>query len=183
MRVERCALEGVLRLTPTRHGDARGWFAETYRASLLAAHGVGHGWVQHNQSFSQATGTIRGLHFQAPPHAQAKLVQVLRGAVWDVVVDLRRASQSYGRWEAFRLEASDPGVLYVPAGFAHGFCTLVADTEVFYAVSAEYAPHSEGGLRWNDPALALPWPLPESGPQLSPRDALWPGLDVFDSPF
>jgi len=163
--------------------DGRGWFAETWQRDRWAAWGVTSEFVQDNHSLSRATGTVRGLHFQTPPHAQAKLVRCVRGAIWDVAVDVRRESPTYGRWQAAGLSADNGRQLYIPIGFAHGFVTLEPDTEVIYKVSDFYMPECDGGLRWNDPALALPWPLPANGATLSEKDAVLPLLADFDSPF
>lgn len=181
MRIERTALDGVLLLHPKKHGDARGFVSETFKASALRDAGIADQWVQDNHSFSAQAGTIRGLHFQAPPMAQAKLVRVLRGAILDVALDIRRASATYGQHIAVELSAENFAQLYIPAGFAHGFCTLTDDTEILYKVSAEYAPAQEGGVLWNDPDLAIAWPVREA--VTSPRDAQWPRLKDLVSPF
>ena len=181
MRIERTALDGVLLLHPKTHGDARGFVSETFKVSALRDAGIADEWVQDNHSFSAQAGTIRGLHFQAPPMAQAKLVRVLRGAILDVALDIRRASATYGQHIAVELSAENFAQLYIPAGFAHGFCTLTDDTEILYKVSAEYAPAQEGGVLWNDPDLAIAWPLREA--VTSPRDAQWPVLKDLVSPF
>ncbi|WP_348521879.1 dTDP-4-dehydrorhamnose 3,5-epimerase [Brevundimonas albigilva] len=173
----------VILLRPQRHGDARGWFMETWSEAWAATGGIAARFVQDNHSFSQAEGTVRGLHLQRPPHAQAKLVRCLRGAIMDYAVDLRRDSPTYGRWTAARLTAEGAEQLFVPVGFAHGFVTLSAATEVAYKVSDIHAPPCEAGLAWDDPALGLDWPLPATGPVLSARDRAWPTLAAFDSPF
>jgi dTDP-4-dehydrorhamnose 3,5-epimerase len=156
-----------------RFGDERGWFMETYRRDALAAAGIDEVFVQDNQSFSAARGTVRGLHLQKPPQAQAKLVRVLSGRIFDVALDLRRSSPSFGRHVAVEIEA-DGTSLYIPAGFAHGFCTLTADVTVAYRVSDTYAPEAETGVLWNDPALEIPWPVSEAEAILSPRDRTLP---------
>ena len=181
MQIERTALDGVLLLHPKKHGDARGFVSETFKISALRDAGIADEWVQDNHSFSAQAGTIRGLHFQAPPMAQAKLVRVLRGAILDVVLDIRRTSPTYGQHIAVELSAENFAQLYIPAGFAHGFCTLTDDTEILYKVSAEYAPAQEGGVLWNDPDLAIAWPVREA--VTSPRDAQWPRLKELISPF
>jgi dTDP-4-dehydrorhamnose 3,5-epimerase len=181
MRIERTRLDGVLLIHPHKHGDARGFVAETFKASALRDVGVTDKWVQENHSFSARAGTLRGLHFQAPPMAQAKLVRVLRGAILDVALDIRCASASYGQHVAVELSAENFAQLYIPAGFAHGFCTLTDDTEVLYKVSAEYAPAQEGGVLWKDPDLAIAWPVRDA--VTSTRDAQWPALKDFVSPF
>ncbi len=181
MRIERTAIDGVLILHPQKYGDARGFVSETFKASSLHDAGMTHDWVQENHSYSAQAGTVRGLHFQAPPAAQAKLVRVVRGAILDVAVDLRRASPSYGKHVDIELSAENFTQLYVPPGFAHGFCTLTDDAEVLYKLSAEYAPAHEGGVLWNDPALGIAWP--DLAPITSPRDGQWPAFRDFVSPF
>lgn len=181
MRVERTALDGVLLLHPKKHGDARGFVSETFKLSALRDAGIADEWVQDNHSFSAQVGTLRGLHFQAPPMAQAKLVRVLRGAIFDVALDIRCASPTYGQHIAVELSAENFAQLYIPAGLAHGFCTLTDNTEVLYKMSAEYAPAQEGGVLWNDPDLAIEWPVHEAA--TSPRDAHWPRFKDLVSPF
>ncbi len=170
-------------LKPKRIEDPRGWFVETYNQKRLAALGIDVVFRQDNHSLSRPVGVLRGLHFQTPPHAQAKLVRCVRGRIWDVAVDVRVGSPTYGQWEAAELSGDNGLQLYVPVGFAHGFVTLEPDTEVEYKVSAFYDRDSEGGLIWNDPTLALPWPLPPGGPVVSDKDQLLPGLAEFKSPF
>ena len=182
-RIGRTTNGPVVLLRPKRHGDARGWFMETWSEAWAASSGITTRFVQDNQSFSQAAGTVRGLHLQRPPHAQAKLVRCLRGAIMDYAVDVRRDSPTYGRWTAARLTAEGAEQLFVPAGFAHGFVTLSEATEVAYKVSDIHSPDCEAGVAWDDPALGLDWPLPASGPVLSVRDRAWPALAAFDSPF
>lgn len=140
-------------------------------------------FVQDNQSGTAKRGAVRGLHFQAPPHAQAKLVRVLKGAIYDVAVDIRRGSPSYGRWCASELSAAGGEQIYVPRGFAHAFCTLEDDTHVAYKADACYAPGSEGGVRWDDPGLAIDWPVEPGEAILSDRDLTWPDFETFESPF
>jgi dTDP-4-dehydrorhamnose 3,5-epimerase len=161
-----------------KRGDDRGWFARTMDASEFAERGMDSVFVQQNASMSARAGTIRGLHFQRSPHAEAKLVRCLRGRIIDVIVDLRRGSPSYMRHESFELSAENARLLYVPKGFAHGFQTLTDDVEVSYLVSAAYAPEAEGGLRFDDPRLAIAWPMPVS--VVSPKDASWPLLALDD---
>lgn len=167
-----------------RFADARGWFSEVYNARTMADRGVDVTFVQDNQSFSKPAGTIRGLHFQTPPHAQAKLVRCLRGAIFDVAVDVRKGSPTYGKWVGAELSGENGRQLFIPVGFAHGFITLEPDTEVFYKVSDFYAPACDGGLRWNDPTIAVAWPdAPGAGRVLSEKDEKLPFVDEFDSPF
>ena len=171
-------------LIPTkRFADERGWFAETYNSARLSTLGIDDVFVQDNHAKSGPVGVLRGLHFQRPPFAQAKLVRCVRGRIWDVAVDVRANSPTYGRWTGVELSADNGLQFYVPVGFAHGYVTLEADSEVEYKVSARYAPECEGGILWNDPALAIAWPLPAGGPLLSEKDVLLPVLADFKSPF
>jgi dTDP-4-dehydrorhamnose 3,5-epimerase len=171
------------RLVPTRHGDARGWFGETYSQRRLAERGISEDFVQDNHSFSAARGTLRGIHFQVPPHAQAKLVRCVAGAIWDVAVDLRSGSPSFGNWVAAELTAAGGEQLYIPAGFGHGFLTLSDNAEVVYKAAAYYAPECEGGLAWDCPVMEIAWPLAGVAPVLSDKDRVLPGLAEFISPF
>ena len=170
-------------IRPRRFGDDRGWFSETYNADRYPALGVPVTFVQDNHSMSRDVGVLRGLHWQAPPFAQAKLVRCVRGRIWDVAVDSRRGSPTFGQWIAAELSADNGHQLFVPVGFAHGFVTLEPDTEVEYKVSAPYSPEHEGGVIWNDPALGLPWPLDDRTPILSPKDEVLPTLAEATSPF
>ncbi len=167
-------LPGVLLIEPKRHGDARGFFSETYNARALAEAGFDRPLVQDNHSKSARRGTVRGLHFQRAPHGQDKLLRVTRGAVLDVVVDIRAGSPTYGRHVAVELSEDNWRQLLVPIGFAHGFMTLTDEAEVLYKVSAYYAPDAEGGLRWDDPAVAIDWPIPAAEVTVNARDAAWP---------
>lgn len=144
--------------------------------------GVDDGFVQDNHSLSVAEGTVRGLHFQAPPHAQAKLVRCGRGAIFDVAVDIRRGSSTYGQWVGYELSAENGAQLYIPVGFAHGFATLEPDSEIIYKCKDYYAPETEGALRWDDPEIGIAWPLTDA-PVLSEKDAAAPLLAGFNSPF
>lgn len=170
-------------IEPRRFGDARGWFAETYNRARYAALGVDAEFVQDNHSLSRDRGTLRGLHWQAPPHGQGKLVRCVAGAIWDVAVDVRRGSPTFARWVAAELSADNGRQLFVPVGFAHGFVTLAPDTQVEYKVSGLYAPAAEGGIVWDDPDLALPWPLDGAAPTLSDKDRVLPRLNEQESPF
>ena len=183
MDVRELDLPGVLVLTPRRFGDARGWFSETYNAPAWRKAGVEIDFVQDNHSFSVRQGTLRGLHFQAPPHAQHKLVRCTRGRIWDVAVDFRQGSQTFGRWAGAELTAEKGEQIFVPAGFLHGFVTLTPDCEVVYKVSDLYAPESDGGVIWNDPDLGIDWPIDETQLKLSDKDAKLPRLADIDSPF
>jgi dTDP-4-dehydrorhamnose 3,5-epimerase len=183
MQIRSLDIEAVKIITPAKHGDHRGFFSETYNKAALADAGITTDFVQDNQSLSAQKGTMRGLHFQTPPFAQAKLLRVVRGAVFDVAVDLRRGSPSYGRHVSAVLSAEEWNQILVPAGFAHGFMTLAPDTEVIYKVSNYYAPECDKGLLWNDPALGIDWPLPAGGAVLSDKDTKQPLLAAFDTPF
>ena len=183
MQVEELAIPGVRVLTPDKHGDRRGFFSEVYSRRTLAQLGIDTDFVQENHSRSSSRGTVRGLHFQIPPHAQDKLVRVVKGAVFDVAVDLRRSSPTYGRHVSVVLSAEAWNQVLVPAGFAHGFMTLEPDSEVIYKTSDYYAPDHDRGLRWNDPLLAVPWPIAENEAILSDRDWQLPGFAGFESPF
>lgn len=167
-------IAGAFRVELERRGDARGFFARLYCAEEFAAQGLCTSWVQMNTSLSHRAGTLRGLHFQRPPAAEAKLVRCLRGAIHDVLVDLRAGSPTYGHWHAERLSDDNRAMLYIPEGCAHGFQTLVPETELFYMHSAPYSPAHEGGLHHADPDLAIDWPLPVA--DLSGRDAQFPML-------
>ena len=177
MQITPLAIADVLLIEPRRHGDARGFFAETYSRRVLAEAGFDREFVQDNHSRSGKRGTVRGLHFQVPPHGQDKLLRVVRGAILDVAVDLRPGSKTYGRHVSAELSADNFRQLLVPVGFAHGFMTLTDDAEVLYKVTGYYAPDAERGLRWNDPALGIAWPLDASEVTVNARDAAWPGLD------
>jgi dTDP-4-dehydrorhamnose 3,5-epimerase len=168
---------------PKRSGDDRGWFSETYNVRRYKEAGIDVAFCQDNHSFSREPGVIRGLHFQAPPTAQAKLVRCVRGSIWDVAVDIRRGSPSYGRWVAAELSAGNGIQIFVPIGFAHGFVTLEPGCEVEYKVSDFYDPRTEGGVIWSDPALAIPWPLNGHTPTVSGKDMVLPVLADLDSPF
>ena len=182
MQIEETALSGVLIVTPRRFGDHRGFFAETWNAARFAEAGIATDWVQDNHSFSEAQGTVRGLHFQAPPRAQAKLVRCGRGALFDVAVDIRRGSPTYGQWVGVELSFENGRQLLIPAGFAHGFMTLTPGTEIVYKCSDGYAPETEGALLWNDPEIGIAWPDVVT-PVLSEKDAAAPGLAALKSPF
>ena len=154
----RFGLDGLVEVRPARRGDARGFFSETWKAEWKTELGFAGTFVQDNHSFSQSAGVLRGLHLQVAPQAQDKLVRVIRGAIFDVAVDVRRDSPTFGQWESVILSAEDWNQLFVPQGFAHGFLTLVPDTEVLYKVSAPYAPECERAIRFDDPALGIAWP-------------------------
>lgn len=183
MEIERAAISDVLIVHARKLGDARGFFSETFKASLFAEFGVEIAWAQDNHSRSTKKGVVRGLHFQAPPAAQAKLVRVVKGAIFDVAVDIRKGSPTYGAHVATELSDANWRQIFIPPGFAHGFCTLTKEAEVLYKTSAEYRPEAEGGLHWRDSALAIDWPVRKKKAVLSDRDRLWPRFDAFQSPF
>ena len=183
MQIKELSIPAVKVLAPKRYGDHRGFFSEVYNRRALAEAGIGIEFVQDNHSRSAEKGTVRGLHFQIPPFAQDKLVRVVRGAVFDVAVDLRRGSPTYGRHVSMTLSAEAWNQILVPAGFAHGIMTLEPDTEIIYKVSNYYAPDHDRGLSWNDPALGIAWPIPETEAVLSDKDRRQPGLAEIDSPF
>jgi dTDP-4-dehydrorhamnose 3,5-epimerase len=168
------AIPEIKQLRPDRHRDARGFFAEIYREDRLRAHGIDAAFVQENLSLSVERGVVRGLHFQIPPMAQAKLVRVGAGAILDVAVDIRQGSPSWGRHVALVLSADDGNQLYVPEGFAHGFCTLEPNTEVIYKVNRYYSLEHDRGLLWNDPALGITWPVADAAAILSDKDRRQP---------
>ncbi len=176
MEIERLSIPDVMVVRPKRFGDHRGFFSETYSRKAFAAAGVDVEFIQDNHSLSAEAGTVRGLHFQIGADAQDKLIRVVRGAVVDVAVDIRRGSPTYGRHVSRVLSAENWEQLFVPIGFAHGFCTLEPDTEVVYKVSAYYAPSNDRGLLWNDPALAIDWRLDGRAPKLSDKDKAHPTL-------
>lgn len=182
MQVQDTGLSEVKILTPRRFGDARGWFSETFNAARMAEAGLGGiDWVQDNQSYSAAKGTLRGLHYQRPPRAQDKLVRCSRGEILDVAADFRAGSPTFGRWVAAKLTAAGGEQLFVPKGFLHGFITLTDDCEVQYKCSDLYAPDCDGAVRWNDPDLGIDW----GGltPVLSDKDAAAPLLRDAPRPF
>ena len=169
-------------IKPQRHGDHRGFFAETYSRREYSELGIDVEFVQDNHSLSREVGTLRGLHFQSPPRAQAKLVRCGRGAIFDVAVDIRRGSPTYGQWEGYELTAENGEQLYIPVGFAHGFVTLEPDSEIVYKCSDYYAPETEGAVLWNDPDIGIDWPT-EVEPILSDKDAVAPVFSDLESPF
>jgi len=176
MQVEALALQDVKLLTPKIFRDERGFFSETYNQKALTAAGIDRTFVQDNQSLSRVKGVLRGLHFQIAPHPQGKLVRVTRGAIFDVAVDIRQGSATFGRHVSAILSADNWSQLWVPEGFAHGFCTLEPDTEVIYKVTDFYAPECDRGLAWDDPDLGIAWPLSEAQAILSDKDRRHPRL-------
>lgn len=183
MQIEGTALPGVVVLTPQRYADARGYFSELWSQAALAKLGINIDFVQDNQSLSRTAGTVRGLHYQAPPHAQDKLVRCGAGAILDVAVDIRLGSPSYGRWVGVELSAANGRQLLVPKGFLHGFVTLVPDTEVLYKCSDVYAPDCDGAVRFDDPDLGIDWGIDPGTAALSDKDRAAQGFAAFRSPF
>ncbi|NNE66721.1 MAG: dTDP-4-dehydrorhamnose 3,5-epimerase [Pyrinomonadaceae bacterium] len=181
MEIVPLKLKGAFEVRPKVIEDPRGSFAETYKKERFEALGLDLKWVQENRSNSHRKGTIRGLHFQRPPQAQAKLVSVMHGSILDVIVDLRSGSGSYGEWASVELDAKRFNSLFVPKGFAHGFCTITEETSVYYKLDAAYHPESEDGIRWDDPDLAIDWSC--ENPFLSERDKQLGSFAEFDSPF
>lgn len=180
MDIELTPLPGVLLLTPARFGDARGFFSESYNRKRLAEHGITTEFVQDNHSMSAQVGTVRGLHFQSPPHAQAKLVRCGRGALFDVAVDIRKGSPTYGQWVGYELSFENGRQLLIPEGFLHGFITRERDTEIVYKCSDYYAPECDGAVAWD--SCNIDWGF-DGTPVLSAKDVAAPPLGAFDSPF
>ena len=177
------SLAGVVEIAPGRFEDARGYFSETYNQAELAQHGIESLFVQDNQSLSREEGTVRGLHFQIPPFAQTKLVRVLAGAILDVAVDIRVGSPTYGHHVSCELSEGKANQLLIPEGFAHGFCTLKPDTQVFYKVSQPYSREHDQGLLWNDPTLSIDWPVLPGNAIVSEKDLAQVPLKNLVSPF
>ena len=176
-------IDAVKIITPKSFGDARGYFSETYNRDRFTEHGIALDFIQDNQSSSAQTGTIRGLHFQSNPAAQDKLVRVLRGSIFDVAVDLRKSSPTYGQWVGETLSAENGKQLLVPVGFAHGFCTLEPDTHVLYKVTSYYSPANDFGIAWDDPDIGIDWPLGGAAPVLSDKDTKQPGFKSLPTYF
>lgn len=183
MQVESLAIPDVKIIFPRKFGDHRGFFSETYSKPAFRAAGFDLDFIQDNHSLSSAVGVLRGMHFQIPPFAQDKLVRVARGRIFDVAVDIRRGSPTYGRWVGAEISAAAWNQILVPVGFAHGFVTLDPDTEVIYKVTAPYAPEHDRGLAWDDPDLAIDWPLGGVAPILSDKDTRHPRLSELPTHF
>ncbi len=183
MEIRRTAIADVLVLTPRRFGDARGYFSESWSARAMAGAGLDVAFVQDNHSFSAAAGTVRGLHYQAPPDAQGKLVRAAVGRIRDVAVDVRRGSPTYGRWVAEELSEENGAQLWVPRGFLHGFATLGPGAHVLYKTDAPYAARSDGAMRFDDPDLAIDWGIDPARAVLSDKDAAAPAFRDFVTPF
>lgn len=180
MEIKSLRLQGTYEITMNPWHDTRGYFMRTYDEAIFREHGLTTCWVQENQSLSTRKGLIRGLHFQKPPYAETKLVRVVIGTVLDVFVDLRKSSNNYGQWDAIELSEENQKLVYIPKGFAHGFCTLTEKALVLYKVDAPYHPESEGGLRWNDESLGIHWPVDK--PYLSVKNANWGNIKDIEPP-
>ena len=183
MNIQETALSGVLLLTPQRHGDARGFFSESWNKKLLQEHGVDIDFVQDNHSLSEQVGTVRGLHFQTPPYTQVKLVRCGRGQIFDVAVDIRKNSPTYGQWVGYELSFENGNQLLVPAGFAHGFVTRAPGSEIIYKCSNYYAQECDRALKWDDEAIGIDWGIAVDVALLSDKDASAPALADLDNPF
>ncbi len=182
MIVRRLELDGLLEISPRKFGDDRGFFSETYNARSFAEADIDLNFVQDNHSYSAEKGVVRGLHYQLPPFAQDKLVRVTRGAILDVAVDIRKSSPTFGKWVALEVSAEKWNQILVPKGFAHGFITLVENTEVIYKVTEYYSPEHDRSIRFDDPAIGISWPVPSSSVQLSDKDMkapLFKDAEVF----
>jgi len=183
VQIEDTALDGVKILTPKRFGDERGFFSESWNARAMAEAGLGYDFVQDNHSVSARVGTVRGLHFQSPPHAQAKLVRCGCGVLYDVAVDIRAGSPTYGKWVGVELSFENGKQLMIPAGFLHGFATRAPDTEIIYKCTDYYAPDCDGAVRFDDPDIGIDWGLGDLAPLLSDKDAKAPLLSQLDPVF
>ncbi len=181
MRFIETELNGAYIIEPVVHKDHRGFFLESYSRKVFEDAGIRADFLQDNHSLSKQKGVIRGLHFQNPPHAQSKLIRVVKGSIYDVIVDLRKKSPTYGKWFPVEISADNFKMLFVPTGFAHGFCTLEENTEVIYKVDAFYAPDSDAGIRWNDPDLKISWPVTD--PVISEKDKSLPFLRDIENQF
>ncbi|PEU72422.1 dTDP-4-dehydrorhamnose 3,5-epimerase [Priestia megaterium] len=181
MNIIKTKFEDAIIVAPKVFGDHRGFFTESYNRDLFHRNGIDMDFIQDNHSLSQQSGTLRGMHYQLSPKAQTKLVRVTRGAIYDVIVDIRKGSPTYGQWQGFILSADNKRQLLVPTGFAHGFCTIVENTEVQYKVDELYSPEHDRGIAWDDPALAIDWPVQH--PVLSEKDTKHPILAEADNNF
>jgi dTDP-4-dehydrorhamnose 3,5-epimerase len=183
MRIERFNIGGIFSLIPLKREDQRGFFSEIYNRDAMAAEGVTANFVQDNHVYSANRGVLRGLHFQVPPRAQGKLIRCTRGTIWDVSVDIRRGSPTYGKHVSVELSAANWKQLWVPPGFAHGYVTLEADCEVIYKVTDVWAPDCERGIAWDDPDLGIDWRLPPADFVLADRDRAHPRLAQIEEAF
>lgn len=183
MKLEKTALPDVVKITPARFGDHRGYFSETFKDAWFRQNVADVAFVQDNQSLSATVGTVRGLHFQLDPFAQGKLVRCIAGAIYDVAVDIRAGSPTFGQWVGVELTPENGEQLWVPAGFAHGFATLAPDSVIFYKVTAPYSAAHDRGVLWDDPAIGISWPLPPEGAVLSDKDKAQPRLADLPTAF
>lgn len=183
MQIEKTPIPDLLVITPARFGDARGFFSESYNKTRMAQNGIATEFVQDNHSLSEQAGTVRGLHFQSPPHAQAKLVRCGRGRLFDVAVDIRAGSPTYGKWFGIELTFENGKQLLIPEGFLHGFVTREANTEIIYKCSDYYSPECDGAVRYDDPEIAIDWGLGGQAPLLSEKDAAAQTLQALVNPF
>ncbi|MGJ8583676.1 MAG: dTDP-4-dehydrorhamnose 3,5-epimerase [Marinosulfonomonas sp.] len=183
MKIEETSLPGVLVITPARFADDRGFFSESYNRARMVENGIDTAFLQDNHSFSTTAGTVRGLHYQSPPHAQAKLVRCGRGSLFDVAVDIRKGSPTFGKWTGVELSFENGKQLLVPAGFLHGFATLQENTEIIYKCSDYYAPDCDGAVRFDDPDIGIDWGIDTSNVVLSAKDEAAPTLANIESPF
>jgi dTDP-4-dehydrorhamnose 3,5-epimerase len=183
MEIEQTGLPGVLLLTPQRFGDSRGFFSESWSRRVFCENGIEVDFVQDSHSLSQKANTVRGLHFQAPPHAQDKLVRCGHGRIFDVAVDIRKGSPNFGKWVGEELSFENGRQLLVPAGFLHGFATLEDNSEIIYKCSDYYAPDCDGAVRFDDPEIGIDWGIDETRAMTSQKDAIAPLLADFESPF
>lgn len=174
MKVKSLTLEGAKLIEPVVHGDHRGFFMESYNEKLMHENGIMHNFIQDNHSLSAEPGVLRGMHYQLNPKAQTKLIRVISGSIYDVILDIRKDSPTFGQWQGFILSDANKRQLLVPQGFAHGFCTLAANTQVIYKVDEYYSPEHDRGIAWNDPSLNIDWPV--SSPVLSDKDTRHPLL-------
>ena len=181
MEITPLRLNGTYQIDLAPHCDERGYFMRVWDEQLARQHGLTTAWAQESQSLSRRKGIIRGLHFQRPPHAETKLVRAAAGAILDVFVDLRKGSGTFGQWDSLELSGENHRMVYIPRGFAHGFCTLTEEALVVYKVDARYAPDSEGGVRWDDEDLQIKWP--SGDPFVSDKDKRLPSFKDFVSPF
>lgn len=181
MEIKPLSLSGVFEMAFQPKIDQRGYFLRSYDQTIFVENGLNTSWVQENEALSVKKGTVRGLHFQKPPNSEIKLVRVVKGAILDAFVDIRRHSPTYGRWGTIELTQENHKAVYIPKGFAHGYCSLTDDSVVLYKVDARYSPESEGGLRWNDSDIGIPWPV--TYPNVSAKDAALPHLRDFVTPF
>lgn len=174
MKVTSLTLEGAKLIEPVVHGDHRGFFMESYNEKLMHENGIMHNFIQDNHSLSAEPGVLRGMHYQLNPKAQTKLIRVISGSIYDVILDIRKDSPTFGQWQGFILSDANKRQLLVPQGFAHGFCTLAANTQVIYKVDEYYSPEHDRGIAWDDPSLNIDWPV--SSPVLSDKDTRHPLL-------